>query len=74
MLILAAILAAASPCPLTLVSGTAGENHVLFHGVSPDGRSVAIGWDSGTGAAVSRGAFLLDLKNGRRTELPQLNN
>ena len=61
-------------CPVQPVAGTPGENHVLFHGVSPDGRTLAIGWDRGTGPATQRGAYLLDLKTGKRTELPHLNN
>jgi TolB protein len=72
--LLATVAAVADPCRLELVSAAAGENHVLFHGVSPDGRTVAIGWDKGSGRDTKRGAFLLDLASANRTDLPQLNN
>ncbi|HVH49079.1 MAG TPA: hypothetical protein VM760_04275 [Sphingomicrobium sp.] len=73
---LALLIAAAAPslCPTVKVAGAPGENHVLFHGVSPDGRSIAVGWDRGAGTATDRGAYLLDLRTGRRTDLPHLNN
>ena len=74
MILAALALAAASACTLTEVSGAPGENHVLFRGVSPDGRTLAVGWDKGSGSDVERGAFLLDLQTGARTNLPQLNN
>lgn len=66
--------AAATTCPFEQVAGTSGENHVLFHGLSPDGRTMAVGWDKGSGPATQRGAYLLDLKSGKRTDLPHLNN
>src|SRR4249919_3367007 len=73
---LALILAAAAvgTCALDQVSGIPGENHVMFHGLSPDGRKIAIGWDRRSGANVERGAYLLDLRTGRRTDLAHLNN
>lgn len=73
---LAALLALAvtATCPPQLVSGVPGENHVMFHGLSPDGRKLAIGWDRGSGANIQRGAYLLDLRTGQRTDLPHLNN
>ncbi|HZV85740.1 MAG TPA: hypothetical protein VFF48_12205, partial [Brevundimonas sp.] len=43
-----------------------------FHGASPDGRHLAVGWES-SGRPVERGAFLLDLETGDRRAL-QLNN
>lgn len=46
----------------------------MFHGLSPDGRKLAIGWDRGSGANTQRGAYLLDLRTGQRTPLPHLNN
>jgi TolB protein len=61
-------------CTATVVASGQGENHVLFHGVSPDGRTIAVGWDRGSGAAIERGAYLLDLRSGKRTEIAQLNN
>lgn len=65
---------AAATCPVEQVAGGLQENHVMFHGVSPDGRTMAVGWDKGTGPATQRGAYLLDLKTGKRTDLPHLNN
>ena len=52
----------------------AGEGANLFHGLSPNGRELAVGWERGEGAATKRGAFIIDLKTGKRTPLPQLNN
>jgi TolB protein len=74
MLALLFAAAAASACPIEPVAGAAGENHVLFHGLSPDGRTLAVGWDRATGPALTRGAYLLDLRTGGRTDLPHLNN
>jgi Tol biopolymer transport system component len=56
--------------PLT----AAGEGANMFHGLSPDGRELAVGWERGEGASRQRGAFILDLRTGKRTPLPQLNN
>lgn len=61
-------------CRLERVAGTAGENHVLFRGLSPDSRSLAVGWDRTSDGVVERGAYLLDLRNGARRDLPGLNN
>ena len=66
--------AASAACPAMAVTGAPGENHVMFQGLSPDGRSIAVGWDRGTGPATERGAYLLDLNTGMRTDLPHLNN
>jgi TolB protein len=65
---------AAAACPTEQVAGVAGENHVMFHGLSPDGRTLAVGWDKGSGADTQRGAYLLDLRTGKRSDLPHLNN
>lgn len=67
-------LAASSICPTTLVAAKPNENLVLFHGISPNGRLLAIGWDRGSPPKVERGAYLLDLTNGKRSDLPGLNN
>jgi TolB protein len=64
----------ASRCAPELVASGADENHVFFHGLSPDNKTLAVGWDMGTGADMRRGAYLLDLRARRRTELPRLNN
>ncbi len=61
-------------CTPRLIAGTAGENHVMFDGLSPDDRTLAIGWDRGSGASVQRGAYLLDLRSGKRFDLPHLTN
>ena len=74
---LALLLAAAatpSVCAIEQVAGAPGENHVLFHGLSADGRTMAVGWDKGSAPNVQRGAYLLDLRTGRRTDLPHLTN
>jgi TolB protein len=68
------IAAGAAACPLTEVAGAPGENHVMVHGLSPDGRTLAVGWDKGSGADTQRGAYLLDLRTGKRTELTGLDN
>jgi Tol biopolymer transport system component len=61
-------------CRLERVAGAAGENHVLFRGLSPDGRTLGVGWDRERGGATERGAYLLDLRTGRRRDLTGLNN
>lgn len=52
----------------------AGEGANMFHGLSPNGRELAVGWERGEGDAVQRGVFILDLKSGKRKPVPQLNN
>jgi len=74
MLAAALAIALTSACPPQLVAGGPGENHVMFHGLSPDGRKLAVGWDRGKGASIQRGAYLLDLRTGKRADLPHLNN
>ena len=66
--------APAGQCRPQLIASAPGENHVLFHGISPDGRKLAVGWDLGSGKDIRRGAYLLDLRSGRRSNLPHLNN
>lgn len=76
-LILALFAVAAVPndkCVPELVSGAPGEGQSMFHGLSPDGREIAVGWESGSGTSVRRGAFILDLRSKKRTSLPHLNN
>lgn len=68
------IAAATAACPIEPVAGVPGENHVTFRAMSPDGRSIAVGWDKGSGPSTQRGAYLLDLRTGNRTDLPHLNN
>ena len=77
--VVTAVAAPANPpafqsCPIHLVASRKGENHVMFHGVSPDGRTLAVGWDRGSDSSVERGAYLLDLRTGRRTQLRGINN
>jgi Tol biopolymer transport system component len=69
-----AIAAASATCPLTLVAGRPNENLVMYDGVSPDGRLLAIGWDRGSAPNIQRGAYLLNLNTRERTDLPELNN
>jgi TolB protein len=52
----------------------AGEGAVLYRGISPGGRELALGWERGSGPARQRGAFILNLRTGKRTPLPHLNN
>jgi Tol biopolymer transport system component len=63
-----------SGCRLERLAGAEGENHVLFRGVSPDGRWLAVGWDRARDGKTERGAYLLDLRSGARRDLPVLNN
>ena len=72
--LLAVLAVPSSRCIPELVSGASGEGQSMFHGLSPDGREIAIGWESGSGASVRRGAFVLDLHSKKRTDLPHLNN
>jgi Tol biopolymer transport system component len=74
MLAAALAMALTTTCQPQLVDAAPGENHVMFHGLSPDGRKLAVGWDRGSGAGIRRGAYLLDLRTGQRTDLPHLNN
>lgn len=66
--------APSKPCTPELVSSAPGEGQTMFHGLSPDGRELAVGWERGSGSTIQRGAFVLDLRSGKRTELPHLNN
>lgn len=59
-------------CRLERLAGGDRSYH-QFHGASPDGRWLAIGWETGEGPAAVRGAFLLNLVTGERQALP-LNN
>jgi TolB protein len=61
-------------CVPELISGAPGEGQSMFHGLSPDGRELAVGWESGSGDNIRRGAFILDLQTRKRTDLPHLNN
>lgn len=46
----------------------------MYRGVSPDGRKLAVGWDRKSGSQIQRGAYLLDLRSGRRAPLEGFNN
>jgi Tol biopolymer transport system component len=65
---------AAERCIPFLVAAEPGTNLVLYRGASPDGHKLAIGWDRREGERIARGAMLLDLRSGERSELPGLNN
>jgi Tol biopolymer transport system component len=64
----------ATGCKIEHIAGIAGENHVLFRGVSPDGNWLALGWDRTIDNKIERGAYLVDLRSGERRELPGINN
>lgn len=66
--------AAPTGCTTELVSGAAGEGRTMFHGLSSDGRELALGWEKGSGDSLQRGAFVLDLVTGKQTKVPHLNN
>jgi len=66
--------AAIAECSIEQVAGAPGENYVMFHGISPDGRTLAVGWDRGSPPVVEHGAYLIDLLTGKHTDLPHLNN
>jgi len=51
-------LAATAPCQATLIAATPNENNVIFNGVSPDRRFLAIGWDRGSAPNVERSRSL----------------
>ena len=74
MLAAALAMALTTTCAPQFVAGVPGENHVMFRGLSPNGRTLAVGWDRDSGASVQRGAYLLDLRSGTRTDLLHLNN
>jgi Tol biopolymer transport system component len=54
------------PCAEEKVVLEPGTLHFQFNGVSPDGRTLAVGWERGG----AHGAALIDLRTGARTELP----
>src|SRR5262245_37054289 len=56
-----------------LTPGDARSYH-QFHGLSPDGRKLAVGWETIAPDPVTRGAFLIDLHTGAHEDLPALNN
>ncbi|WP_028969986.1 TolB family protein [Sphingomonas sp. URHD0057] len=67
-------LAASAMCATTLIAGAPHENHIMFDGISPDGKTLAVGWDRGNAPNVERRAYLLNLQSGKRTDLAALNN
>lgn len=64
----------AGGCLLERIAVDDGVAQFSFNGLSPDGRTLAIGWERGEGAATERGAYLLDLRTGVRENLPAFNN
>ena len=60
-----------SGCVLEQVAVDSGINQYQYNSFSPDGSMIAIAWDRGTDGS---GTFLLELRNGNRTEVPELNN
>jgi len=63
-----------SGCRVERVAFGEGKSYHQFHGVSPDGRKLAVGWETIAPDPVSRGAFLIDLQTAAREDLPALNN
>ncbi len=61
-------------CQIERIASASGENHVLFRGVSPDGKWLAVGWDRTSDEKVERGAYLVNLSTAERKNLPTLNN
>lgn len=61
-------------CRIAEIADAPGQNQVMFRGLSPDGKTLAAGWDRGSSTDVQRGAYLLDLRSGKRTDLALLNN
>ena len=51
------------------VDPSRGQFH--YDGLSPDGGSLAVGWDR---SGEQSGLYLLDLNSGERTDIPNLNN
>ena len=58
-------------CRLERIAVETGVSSFAFDGFSPDGRWLAIGWQRGDD---ERGTYLLDLRSGGRTPVPELNN
>jgi TolB protein len=56
----------AGGCKLERIAAEPGILQFSFNGLSPDGRTLAIGWEKGE----ARGAYLLDLRDGSREDLP----
>lgn len=58
-------------CLVTHIAVEPGVNQFHYDGLSPDGNKLAVGWDRD---GEESGLFLLDLKTGARTDIPELNN
>jgi Tol biopolymer transport system component len=56
----------AGGCRVERIAFEPGVLQFQFNGVSPDGRTLAVGWER----AGTHGAYLLDLGTGTRTDLP----
>ncbi len=59
-------LADAGGCVIERVAVQDGRAQFQFNGLSPDGRTLAVGWEQ----QEQHGAYLLDLRTGARTPLP----
>lgn len=57
-------------CRIERIALEEGAAHFQFDGLSPDGRTLIVGWERGR----ERGTYLLDLRSGKRTPLPAFNN
>lgn len=58
-------------CLVEHIAVDPGRGQFHFDGVSPDGGTLAIGWNRN---GEESGLYLLDLKTGERTDVPGLNN
>ena len=56
----------AGGCAIERVAVQDGRAQFQFNGLSPDGRTLAVGWEQ----QEQHGAYLLDLRTGARTPLP----
>jgi Tol biopolymer transport system component len=65
------LLADPGGCVLEQITDAGSDDgHFQFHGPSPDGGKMVVGWYRGTEA----GAYLVDLRSGGRRPLPGINN
>lgn len=58
-------------CLVEHVAVDPGRQNFHFDGLSPDGDKIAVGWNRNN---EDSGLYLLNLKTGARTEIPNLNN
>ena len=64
----------AGGCRIERVTSGRDTSYHQFHGLSPDGRRLVVGWETLGPDHPARGAFLVELQSGAHGELPALNN